>query len=57
MGGVSGFVQAVLVPELAERLIMEDMKVDTLGAREIVLESADVGELLYPDVDDEIGKG
>lgn len=53
-GGVSGFVQAVLVPELAEQLIMEDMKVSSERSREIITESADLGELLYPDVDDKV---
>ena len=49
---MSGFVQAVLVPELAEQLIAEDMKVSTAKARELIAESAELGELLYPDVDD-----
>ena len=53
-GGVSGFVQAVLVPELAERLVMEDLKVSSSRAREIIAESAELGELLYPDVDDKV---
>ena len=53
-GGVSGFVQAVLVPELAEQLIMEDMKVSRERSREVIVESAELGELLYPDVDDKV---
>lgn len=53
-GGVSGFVQAVLVPELAEQLVMEDLKVSSTRAREIITESAELGELLYPDVDDKV---
>ena len=53
-GGVSGFVQAVLVPELAEQLIMEDMKVASERSRAIITESAELGELLYPDVDDTV---
>ena len=55
-GGVSGFVQAVLVPELAEQLVMEDLKVDNLKAREIIAENAELGELLYPDVDDKVAE-
>ena len=53
-GGVSGFVQAVLVPELAEQLIMEDMQTSCEEAREIIAASAELGELLYPDVDDKV---
>lgn len=45
-GGVSGFVQAVLVPELAVKLVMEDMKIDSDKARELLIESADVGEFV-----------
>lgn len=53
-GGVSGFVQAVLVPELAEQLVMEDLKLSSTRAREIITDSAELGELLYPDVDDKV---
>ncbi|KAI0135153.1 RTC4-like domain-containing protein [Daldinia grandis] len=52
--GYTGYVQAVLVPELAVRLIMEDMDVAEEKARDIMLESIDVGELLYEDSDDVI---
>jgi len=45
-GGVSGFVQAVLVPELAVKLVMEDMKLSPEKARETLVESADVGEFV-----------
>lgn len=55
-GGVSGYVQAVLVPELAEQLVMEDLKVSSQRAREVITENADLGELLYPDVDDEVAE-
>jgi len=54
-GGVSGFVQAVLVPELAVSLVSED-----LGAQserdpvDIVAESAELGDLLHPDVEDRV---
>ena len=53
-GGISGFVQAVLVPELAERLIQEDMKVPGDRVRAIIVESADLGDLLNPEVDETV---
>lgn len=56
-GGVSGFVQAVLVPHLAERLIKEDMnlKGDWFSkARDIVAESYELGEILHPEVEERI---
>ncbi|KAF3061461.1 hypothetical protein GL218_03483 [Daldinia childiae] len=52
--GYTGYVQAVLVPELAVRLIMEDMDIPEEKARDIMLESIDVGELLYEDSGDVI---
>ena len=45
-GGVSGYVHSVLVPELAACLIAEDCEVDAEGARKIIADSADLGELL-----------
>ena len=45
-GGVSGYVQSVMVPELAVALVMEDCHVEAKEARQILLESADVGEAL-----------
>ncbi|MCJ1243042.1 hypothetical protein MMC30_000238 [Trapelia coarctata] len=46
-GGVSGFVQRVLVPELVVRLVGEDMGVgEAEEARRIVGESAELGALL-----------
>jgi hypothetical protein len=57
-GGVSGFVQAVLVPHLAELLVKDDMKLTgqewETKAREIISESVEVGELMYPEVEDQI---
>ncbi|KAL7629572.1 hypothetical protein AAE478_001093 [Parahypoxylon ruwenzoriense] len=50
--GYTGYVQAVLVPELAVRLIMEDMKVTEEDARKIMQDSIEVGELLYEDAGD-----
>ncbi|KAI5862211.1 hypothetical protein GGS23DRAFT_111532 [Durotheca rogersii] len=52
--GYTGYVQAVLVPELAVRLIMEDMKVGEGEARAIMQDSIEFGELLYEDAGDAI---
>lgn len=53
-GGVSAFVQFVLVPELAEQLVGEDMNVGTERVRHIIAKSAELGELLHPDTDDRV---
>ncbi|KAJ5740491.1 hypothetical protein N7493_000363 [Penicillium malachiteum] len=50
--GIVGYAQSVLVPELAVRLIMEDMDVSADGAREIMRESIDIGQKLNPQQDD-----
>jgi hypothetical protein len=50
--GVTPYVQSVLVPEIASRLIMTDMNVDIERAREILSESTEVGELLNEEVRD-----
>ncbi|KAG0133226.1 hypothetical protein HOY82DRAFT_556577 [Tuber indicum] len=42
----AAFVQAVLVPEMAVRLIMEDMKITEKRAREVLEESRSIGEIL-----------
>lgn len=39
-----GYAQAVLVPELALRLVKEDMGVNDDSARQILRESIDIGE-------------
>ncbi|KAI7339505.1 hypothetical protein KC315_g1196 [Hortaea werneckii] len=65
-GGVSGFVQAVLVPELALSLVSEDLEMASSNARrkkgtppvtvatedpiQVLEESAELGELLSPEV-------
>lgn len=54
--GFAGFVQAVLVPEVAVLLIMEDMNVEVERAREILAESADIGELLHEELKDVAGQ-
>lgn len=56
-GGVSGFVQAVLVPHLAELLIKEDLKLTgdwSVKARETIAESCEVGEILHPEAKDNV---
>ncbi|KAI7375319.1 hypothetical protein KC336_g20011, partial [Hortaea werneckii] len=65
-GGVSGFVQAVLVPELALSLVSEDLETASSNAQrkegsspvadatedplQVLEESAELGELLNPEV-------
>ena len=65
-GGVSGFVQAVLVPELALSLVSEDLEtassndqkrkggssatIATMDLVQVLEESAELGELLNPEV-------
>jgi len=53
-GGVSGFVQAVLVPELAVLLVMDDLNVDLERAREVLRDSAEIGNLLNEEEDEHI---
>jgi hypothetical protein len=53
-GGVSGFVQAVMVPEVAVLLVKEDMKVDLQQARKILAESWELGELLNEEADERV---
>lgn len=52
--GVVGYTQSVLVPELAIRLVKEDMGVSDDAARQILRESIALGEKLNPALDDEI---
>ncbi|OJD32838.1 uncharacterized protein BKCO1_35000111 [Diplodia corticola] len=52
---VSGFIQEVLVPELATRLVAEDLDVGEERAREVLRESGEIGELVNG-VDDEDGE-
>lgn len=46
-GGVSGFVQSVLVPEMAVGLVAKDMKVTEDKARQILVDSKALGEMLH----------
>jgi hypothetical protein len=55
--GYSGYVQTVLVPELAVRLIMEDMRVTEEDAREIMHDSRQLGEFLHDEKRDIVTRG
>jgi hypothetical protein len=48
-GGVSAFIQHVLVPEVAIRLIADDMKVNEETAHKILEDSREIGEKLNSD--------
>ncbi|KAE8371795.1 RTC4-like domain-containing protein [Aspergillus bertholletiae] len=52
--GVVGYAQAVLVPELAVRLVKEDMEVSDEVARQILRDSIDIGEKLNFALNDEV---
>ncbi|RAH83576.1 hypothetical protein BO86DRAFT_408528 [Aspergillus japonicus CBS 114.51] len=52
--GVAGYAQAVLVPELAMRLVKEDMKVGDERARQILRDSMELGETVNPALNDKI---
>ncbi|RAL09863.1 RTC4 family protein [Aspergillus homomorphus CBS 101889] len=52
--GVVGYAQAVLVPELAVRLVKEDMQVDDERARQILRDSMELGETVNPALNDKI---
>jgi hypothetical protein len=49
---VSGYIQMVLAPEVATRLIQDDMDVNDARAREIMSDTADLGDQLHPSIDD-----
>ncbi|KAI9695635.1 MAG: hypothetical protein M1820_008482 [Bogoriella megaspora] len=53
-GGVAGFVQTVLVPELATILIKEDMHVDDMEARDLMVKSAAIGRLVHEEEDEKV---
>jgi RTC4-like domain len=52
---VSGYIQMVLAPELASRLIMDDMDTTIIQAREVMVESASLGDLLYGSTEEDGG--
>lgn len=49
--GSAAFIQAVLVPELGVRLIMEDMALSETKARQLMEESKGMGALAQPEAD------
>lgn len=50
--GVSGFVQSVMVPELAVMLVKEDMNIEDADARQIMRDSMEIGNLINEQPDD-----
>lgn len=52
--GVVPYAQAVLVPELAMRLVKEDMGVDDDAARVIIRESIEIGEKVNFELNDTV---
>jgi len=50
--GVGGFVQSVLVLEVATLLIMEDLSIDKEKARDVLLESSTIGDLVHEEICD-----
>lgn len=53
-GGVASYIQLVLAPEIAVQLVMDDMKVDEDGARSIIRDSVEIGNLLNEEQDEAI---
>ena len=52
--GPATFVQAVLVPEVAVRLIMEDLRIDWEDAEEVRERTFEIGALLNEEVEDRV---
>ncbi|KAF1932245.1 uncharacterized protein M421DRAFT_287424 [Didymella exigua CBS 183.55] len=52
--GPATFVQAVLVPEVAVRLIMEDLRCDVESAEEVREATFEMGALLHEEVEDRV---
>jgi len=50
--GTTAFVQSVIVPEVAVQLIMEDMFIDDVEARNVLAESSKMGELVHEEIGD-----
>lgn len=49
---MAAYIQAVLVPELATLLVMDDMKVDEEGARAILRDTVEIGNLVNEEEDE-----
>ncbi|KAK5721058.1 hypothetical protein LTR15_007022 [Elasticomyces elasticus] len=58
-GGLSGFIQSVLVPELAVSLIREDLELQkrSLDPMKVLEDSAELGEIMHPEVEDQVRVG
>lgn len=54
---VSGFIQEVLVPEVAMRLVAQDLDVGVARAREVLRESGEIGEFVHGVEEEEGGLG
>ena len=52
--GVTNYVRAVLVPELATLLVMDDMKVDAEKARKVLQDSVELGNFVNEEEDEVI---
>ena len=52
--GVTGYIQSVLVPELAVCLIKEDMQIDDDEARKVLTESTKVGRLVHEEEEERV---
>ncbi|KAK2769336.1 hypothetical protein CKAH01_00943 [Colletotrichum kahawae] len=52
--GYSTYVEAVLVPELAVKLICEDMNVEPTEARTILEDSKEIGDMINEDIGDTV---
>jgi hypothetical protein len=50
--GTTAFVQSVIVPEVAVQLIMEDLSLDDVEARDVLIESSNIGELVHEEIRD-----
>ena len=54
--GTAGYIQTVLVPELAMLLIQDDLNIDESEAQKVLAESGEIGELLNEDLNDSNSK-
>ncbi|KAF2717417.1 hypothetical protein K431DRAFT_288556 [Polychaeton citri CBS 116435] len=53
-GGVTGLVTTVLASELALQLIKQDLNMDDEGAKVVIAESEELGELLHPEIEERV---
>lgn len=52
--GVTNYVRAVLVPELATLLVMDDMNIGAEEARKVLRESVELGNIINEEQDEVI---